>query len=95
MCGAAGADYTEDMDEEDYFATINKVNEIAVIVGVDSTIPLPPAAWAGLQFRAERYHATVKVIFSGGFSRNKLAINQVLSYHHFVEPFIFRTLILC
>ena len=61
--------------------TIDKLDQGAVIISVDMKITLLPAVRASLCTWLKMLHVVIKNRFSGSFFPDKLAINQVLSYH--------------
>ena len=62
---------------------VNEIDQSSAIVGMDVQFTLASAVGTGLLLRPETVHAILKNDFSGPFFPNKLAINQVLSYHSY------------
>ena len=61
---------------------IDEFDQGAVIVGVDPHLAPATAVRTDLGFRPEMIHTTPENRFPGSFFPDKLAIDQVLSYHN-------------
>ena len=62
--------------------SINEVYQSTVIVGVNAKLTFAATERTGRGLRAKTVHTFLKNRFSGSFFPDKLAIDQVLSYHN-------------
>ena len=76
------ADQTTDTQADLYGLATDEFDQGPVIEGVNTHLSNAPAERTDLKSRPEMIHASLKNRFSGTFFTNKLAINQVLSYHN-------------
>ena len=76
------ADQAADAKAGLYGPAINEFDQRAVIVAVDTHLSAAPAVRTDLGFGAKVVCTLLKNGFSGTFFTNKLAIDQVLSYHN-------------
>jgi hypothetical protein len=81
MRSPAGADDPEDPDPCHNRPAIHEVDQPAVIIPMDTAVSFALTVRAGLLFRAEMWHIFAQEQFSRLFFTNKLAIDQIFSYH--------------
>ena len=79
---APPADQAADTQAGLHGSAIDEFDQGPVIVGMDAHLSLAPAVRTGLGSRPQMSHTTLKNRFCGSFFTNKLAIDQVLSYHN-------------
>ena len=87
MCGrmfAIAADKAENAEAGLHRSPTNKVNQSTAIVSMDTTIALAATVRADLSSGAQMIHALHENRFSTSFFTDKLATDQVLSYHNSV-----------
>ena len=72
---------TADAEADLHRMTINEFDQSAVVVSVDMKTPFASTIRAGLSSWLQMRHVFIKNVFSESFFVNKLAIDQVLSYH--------------
>lgn len=70
-----------DADADLHRMTVKEFDQGAVVVSVDMKIPFASTIRAGLSSWLQMPHVFIKNSFSESFFANKLAIDQVLSYH--------------
>lgn len=76
------ADQATDTQTDLHRPPIDEFDQGSAIVAVDTHLTSASTARTGFGSRAEMIHTTLKNGFSGSFFTNKLAIDQVLSYHN-------------
>ena len=79
---ALAADQAADTKADLHRPAINEFDQGAVVVAVVTHLTLASAARTDLSSRSEMIHTTLKDRFSGSFFTDKLAIDQVFSYHN-------------
>ena len=79
---ALTADQTADTQAGLHGSAIDEFDQGPIIVGVDAHFASAPTARTDFASRAEVIHTTLKNGFFGSFFTNKLAIDQILSYHN-------------
>ncbi len=82
MGGTAGADDPQYSDPGDDRLPIYEVDQVTVIISMDMAVSLTLTVRAGLLFGVEKRHVFAQQKFSRPFFTNKLAIDQILSYHN-------------
>lgn len=86
MCTAAlTADDPENAETDLLRMSINEFDEGAVVISVNAAPACTSADWASFQSRNEMIQTVIKDVFSGSLFPDKLAIDQVLSYHSSVR----------
>lgn len=83
VCGTTGTDHAKYSESGCDRMPIHEIDQIPVIIGKYLAIPFSATIRACFNSRAEGYHILFKEYFTGLFNFNKLAINQVLSYHNY------------
>ena len=78
---SAGADDPDDPDPGHKRAAIHEVNQTTGIIAMDTAVAFTLTVRAGLLFRAKMCQIFAQEQFSRLFFTNKLAIDQILSYH--------------
>ena len=87
MCGrmlTVAANEAENAKAGLHWSPTNKINQSTAIVSMDTAFTLAAAVRADLSVGAQTIHALPKNRFCTSFFTDKLAIDQVLSYHNSV-----------
>ena len=79
---ALPADQAADTQADLHRPAVDEFDQGSFIVGMDMHLSPAPAERTSLVSGPEMIHTSLKNRFSGSFFSNKLAIDQVLSYHN-------------
>lgn len=79
---ALPADQTADTEADLYGPATDEFDQGPVIVGVNAHLSCAPTERTDLRAGPEVIHTSLKNRFSGSFFPDKLAIDQILSYHN-------------